>query len=654
MIFGWRSKSGADWSGILRCTRCQKWRLHYGMRTKRQFTLYFLPVLPLGSNRKLMCASCLLETSVDESTFAQRRLQGEENRRIADGGGVPREELRSRPDSAPQPVQNRTQGPPSRNRIGLGIGGHALCPSEAKWLGVQYGLVVEAVSPGSGAAHAGLRDSKTGTADVILAVAGKPTKSFDDVVDYIEGKRAGDRVTLTVRRDGEDIQLTATLQVTAGHAAAPTHAPGCNRQHSQRQVCTVLGEGTTPAQTSPQSSEAAPIQDTSARDRQGRSPRSANQRANPTTGSPFAVPLTRDELPDDLPDDERLSKVFEAFFGERIRPDGAPPPSFRFEAAEGAGLEEKERTPDPSHELVGKPNDAAHGARNLAAVAAVVGIVLLLFGAPKVWASVASVWTSDERARSNPYPRQNDVRNNPLTGEREVLSGDGWIAAPVPSIAESGTPTPSTPESVDPSSPAYAAWYNHQMPVPGVASSQPTANNAAKPPNSKLRHWGSFPIHYCWAQPPSGRVTPALVALTERAFQTWSVSTSYDGVCAGQAKLGDGANEIAFGALTNSADIAAGMQEAGVTLVDCIDRTGADGCALAEADIILDYQAYVSVPDVDQAQCLLSTLIHETGHFLGLDHRAPPSVMQAVRSETCPIQLFPADRLAFRDRYGSQ
>jgi len=34
---------------------------------------------------------------------------------------------------------------------------------------------------------------------------------FEDLADYIDSKKVGDEVTLTVHRDGEDIELTAKL-----------------------------------------------------------------------------------------------------------------------------------------------------------------------------------------------------------------------------------------------------------------------------------------------------------------------------------------------------------------------------------------------------------------------------------------------------------
>ena len=39
-----------------------------------------------------------------------------------------------------------------------------------------------------------------------------PTKKFEDLANYIDTKKVGDQVTLTVRRGGKDIQVTATLE----------------------------------------------------------------------------------------------------------------------------------------------------------------------------------------------------------------------------------------------------------------------------------------------------------------------------------------------------------------------------------------------------------------------------------------------------------
>ncbi len=94
----------------------------------------------------------------------------------------------------------------------LGISGRTLSPDDARRLGVPYGVAVVSVDSGSAADKAGLKASANGSGDVIVAIEGKPTKTFDDLANYIDAKGIGDEVTLTVHRDGKDIQLTAKLQ----------------------------------------------------------------------------------------------------------------------------------------------------------------------------------------------------------------------------------------------------------------------------------------------------------------------------------------------------------------------------------------------------------------------------------------------------------
>jgi len=94
----------------------------------------------------------------------------------------------------------------------LGIAGSTLSPSDAKDLGVDYGVAVVSVDPGSAADQAGLKPSENGNGDVITAIDGKPMKTFDDLANYIDQKQVGDEVKLTVHRDGKDIQLTAKLE----------------------------------------------------------------------------------------------------------------------------------------------------------------------------------------------------------------------------------------------------------------------------------------------------------------------------------------------------------------------------------------------------------------------------------------------------------
>jgi len=94
----------------------------------------------------------------------------------------------------------------------LGISGRSLTPAEAKALGVPNGVAVISVDNNSAADNAGLRPSQNGTGDVIVAIDGRAMTTFEALADYIDSKNTGDQVTLSVRRDGEDIELQATLR----------------------------------------------------------------------------------------------------------------------------------------------------------------------------------------------------------------------------------------------------------------------------------------------------------------------------------------------------------------------------------------------------------------------------------------------------------
>ncbi len=94
----------------------------------------------------------------------------------------------------------------------LGISGRSITPSQAEDLNIEYGVAVLSVETGSAADEAGLESSAAGEGDIILEIDGQPMNDFEDLADYIDSKDVGDEVTLLVERDGEQIELTATLE----------------------------------------------------------------------------------------------------------------------------------------------------------------------------------------------------------------------------------------------------------------------------------------------------------------------------------------------------------------------------------------------------------------------------------------------------------
>ena len=106
----------------------------------------------------------------------------------------------------------------------LGISGGKITPDIAKAAGLPSnyrGVIVGSVQPGSPADTAGLKgliqDGDSGGAtqigDMITAIDGHPVRQIDDIINYIESqKNVGDNIQLTVNRDGQIMDLTATLQ----------------------------------------------------------------------------------------------------------------------------------------------------------------------------------------------------------------------------------------------------------------------------------------------------------------------------------------------------------------------------------------------------------------------------------------------------------
>ena len=83
IIFGWRSWGEPVWTGLLLCEQCRNWAIHYGIRVKRFFTLFFLPVLPLGSDTNVICSICLHKRQLGPGEFAQAEKLGRFNYDLA-------------------------------------------------------------------------------------------------------------------------------------------------------------------------------------------------------------------------------------------------------------------------------------------------------------------------------------------------------------------------------------------------------------------------------------------------------------------------------------------------------------------------------------------------------------------------------------------
>jgi S1-C subfamily serine protease len=100
----------------------------------------------------------------------------------------------------------------------LGVSLTAVTPAVAKTnnLGVEQGLLITTLDPASAASKAGLRGgapgaARTGIGDVITAVDNKQVKTFEDLADYIDEKKVGDKITVKYFREGKEATVDIVL-----------------------------------------------------------------------------------------------------------------------------------------------------------------------------------------------------------------------------------------------------------------------------------------------------------------------------------------------------------------------------------------------------------------------------------------------------------
>src|SRR5919199_500532 len=128
----------------------------------------------------------------------------------------------------------------------LGISGGKITPDLANAAGLPSnykGVIVGSVQPDSPADKAGLKgldtqddNSATKIGDIITAIDGHPVRQIDDMINYIESqKNVGDNIKLTVNRDGQVTDLTATLQERPNLISQTSQQQQQQQQQDQQQ-----------------------------------------------------------------------------------------------------------------------------------------------------------------------------------------------------------------------------------------------------------------------------------------------------------------------------------------------------------------------------------------------------------------------------------
>jgi S1-C subfamily serine protease len=111
----------------------------------------------------------------------------------------------------------------------VGVEGRTLSPEmvQAMDLPVENGILISTVVPGGPASKTDLRGGTRPVnvagipmpagGDIIVAIDGRPVKRFEDLVNYLATTtNVGDVVTLTVVRDGEQLDIGVTLEERPG------------------------------------------------------------------------------------------------------------------------------------------------------------------------------------------------------------------------------------------------------------------------------------------------------------------------------------------------------------------------------------------------------------------------------------------------------
>ncbi len=100
-------------------------------------------------------------------------------------------------------------------RVGFGI--RILPDSVAQRWGVE-GVIVREASPGSAALRAGLRAMEVDrrgnvySFDTITAIDGQAVRSYDDLYQALDGRKAGQEVALEYEREGRKRRTSVVLQ----------------------------------------------------------------------------------------------------------------------------------------------------------------------------------------------------------------------------------------------------------------------------------------------------------------------------------------------------------------------------------------------------------------------------------------------------------
>lgn len=262
------------------------------------------------------------------------------------------------------------------------------------------------------------------------------------------------------------------------------------------------------------------------------------------------------------------------------------------------------------------------------------------------------------------------VASDPATASPAAASTTPEIAedTPTPRPRPSPTQTPFAPTATATSTPytapsATATAVPTDTPRPPPTRAEPGAGYAfigAVWPDDAI------PVAYCVnpSDPPVGTngapimSAQAFAAAVQRAFQAWQdvaasyISFTYTGICDNDPfDRRDGVNTVGWGWLYSSAIGVAGPSATHGKFL----RQSSFG-QIYEMDLAMDIRYAQSFDDESEyvTHVLPNVILHEVGHFVGLDHSSDPcSIMQPVIQDA-PAVLCTVDAAGAAALYPAQ
>jgi hypothetical protein len=155
--------------------------------------------------------------------------------------------------------------------------------------------------------------------------------------------------------------------------------------------------------------------------------------------------------------------------------------------------------------------------------------------------------------------------------------------------------------------------------------------------------WLELPVHYCTDTHLDGYIDDAqFVESAALAFERWGVPAVHDGACPAFVQNDDGVSAIGWRPLHGDSD--GGTYRIAACKYFC---RGDMRLAIGESDVYLKpfmEEEYATV------ECFDALMLHEVGHFLGLNHNDGYGVMGD--GEWCSSEFSSEDLASLFERYG--